>query len=76
MRKVAGNEPAGTLVRQYYGGLNRTPRGERGRWGLRWSTSPEPLQRGHLPQPSSASRFTAGAFGFFDLIQWRERPER
>ena len=27
-------------------------------------------------QSSSASRFTAGAAGFFDLIQCRERPER
>jgi hypothetical protein len=28
-----------------------------------------------LDQSSSASRFTAGAFGFLLLIQWRERPE-
>jgi hypothetical protein len=27
------------------------------------------------PQPSSASRFTAGATGFLLLIQWRERPK-
>jgi hypothetical protein len=27
-------------------------------------------------QSSSASRFTAGAAGFFDFIQCRERPER
>jgi hypothetical protein len=26
-------------------------------------------------QSISASRFTAGAFGFFDLIQCRERPD-
>jgi hypothetical protein len=30
-----------------------------------------PVQR---PQASSASRFTAGSFGFFDLIQCGERP--
>src|SRR5262245_34796610 len=29
-----------------------------------------------LPQSSSASRFTAGAFGFFILSQSGERPER
>src|SRR5207253_2557664 len=29
-----------------------------------------------LPKSSSSSRFTAGAPGFFDLIQSRERPER
>ena len=29
-----------------------------------------------LPQSSSASRFTAGAAGFFDLSQSRECPER
>src|SRR5262249_60696025 len=29
-----------------------------------------------LPQSSSASRFTAGCFGFLLLIQCRERPER
>jgi hypothetical protein len=29
-----------------------------------------------LPQPSSASRFTAGAAGFLLLIQFCERPER
>jgi hypothetical protein len=32
--------------------------------------------RRHRPQPSSASRFIAGASGFFDLIQSGERPER
>ena len=31
---------------------------------------------GREPQSSSASRFTAGAAGFFDLIQSGERPER
>jgi hypothetical protein len=30
----------------------------------------------HLPQSSSASRFTAGAFEFFILSQSGERPER
>jgi hypothetical protein len=30
----------------------------------------------HLAQSSSASRFTAGAAGFFILSQCRERPER
>jgi len=30
----------------------------------------------HPPQSSSASRFTAGAFGFLLLIQSRERPDR
>ena len=29
-----------------------------------------------LPQSSSASRFTAGCFGFLLLTQCRERPER
>jgi hypothetical protein len=28
------------------------------------------------PQPSSASRFTAGAFGFFTFTQCVNRPER
>jgi hypothetical protein len=28
-----------------------------------------------LPQSSSASRFTAGAAGFLNFSQWRERPE-
>jgi hypothetical protein len=32
-------------------------------------------QTAHRPQSSSASRFTAGAAGFFDLIQSCERPE-
>jgi hypothetical protein len=32
--------------------------------------------RASLPQSSSASRFTAGAFGFLLLIQCGERPER
>ena len=31
---------------------------------------------GHRPQSSSASRLTAGASGFFDLIQSGDRPER
>src|SRR5262245_48517010 len=35
--------------------------------------SPGPLAVGHLPQSSSASRFTAGAAGFFVLIQSGER---
>jgi hypothetical protein len=30
----------------------------------------------YRPQSSSASRFTAGASGFFDLSQSGERPER
>jgi hypothetical protein len=30
---------------------------------------------GHLPQSSSASRFTAGACGFLLFIHWSERPE-
>ena len=30
----------------------------------------------HRPQSSSASRRTAGAFGFLTFIQWGERPER
>jgi hypothetical protein len=30
----------------------------------------------HRPQSSPASRLTAGAAGFFDFIQCRERPER
>jgi hypothetical protein len=34
-----------------------------------------PDQRLANVQAISASRFTAGAFGFFDLIQWRQRPE-
>jgi hypothetical protein len=29
-----------------------------------------------LPQSSSASRFTAGAFGFLTFTQCGERPER
>jgi hypothetical protein len=29
-----------------------------------------------LPQSSSASRFTAGAFGFFIFSQSRDRPDR
>jgi hypothetical protein len=33
------------------------------------------LLLGHLPQSSSASRFTAGACGFFDFTQCGERPE-
>ena len=39
---------------------------------------PIPAGRSHrsLPQSSSASRFTAGAFGFLHLSQSRERPER
>jgi hypothetical protein len=31
--------------------------------------------RPYLPQSTSASRFIAGAFGFFDLIQCNDRPE-
>jgi hypothetical protein len=34
------------------------------------------LATSHLAQSSSASRFTAGAFGFFILSQSGERPER
>jgi hypothetical protein len=30
----------------------------------------------HLPQSSSASRFTAGAFGFLNLSQSGDRPDR
>jgi hypothetical protein len=30
----------------------------------------------YFPQSSSASRFTAGAFGFLTLSQCGERPER
>jgi hypothetical protein len=33
------------------------------------------LLAGHWLHSSSASRFTAGAFGFFDLIQCGDRPE-
>src|SRR5215831_7206074 len=36
----------------------------------------ERMSAGHLPQSSSASRFTAGAAGFFILSQSGERPER
>jgi hypothetical protein len=36
----------------------------------------ERMSAGHLPQSSSASRFTAGAFEFFILSQSGERPER
>jgi hypothetical protein len=36
----------------------------------------QPAQPLHWPQSSSASRFTAGAFGFLLLIQCGERPER
>ena len=32
------------------------------------------MSAGHLPQSSSASRFTAGAFAFFILSQSGERP--
>jgi hypothetical protein len=34
------------------------------------------LATSHFPQSSSASRFTAGAAGFFILSQSGERPER
>ena len=34
------------------------------------------MNAGHLPQSSSASCFTAGAFAFFILSQSGERPER
>jgi hypothetical protein len=34
------------------------------------------LTTAHLPQSSSSSRFTAGAFAFFILSQSGERPER
>jgi hypothetical protein len=38
---------------------------------------PDTLQRHlSLPQSSSSSRFTAGAFGFFIFSQSGERPER
>jgi hypothetical protein len=30
----------------------------------------------YRPQSSSASRFTAGAFGFLTLIQFGDRPRR
>jgi hypothetical protein len=36
----------------------------------------ERMSAGHLPQSSSASRFTAGASEFFILSQSGERPER
>src|SRR5262249_46809382 len=36
----------------------------------------ERMSAGHLPQSSSASRFPAGADGFFILSQSGERPER
>jgi hypothetical protein len=34
------------------------------------------MSASHLPQSSSSSRFTAGAFEFFILSQSGERPER
>jgi hypothetical protein len=44
------------------------------------NVNPLALRGGHrhfsLPQSSSASRFTAGASGFFDFSQSGERPER
>jgi len=36
----------------------------------------ERIGASHLPQSSSSSRFTAGAFEFFILSQSGERPER
>ena len=38
--------------------------------------APHASYRWRLPQSSSASRFTAGAFGFLTLIQCLERPDR
>ena len=34
-----------------------------------------PVGTRHLPQSSSASRFTAGAFGFLNLSQSGDRPD-
>jgi len=34
------------------------------------------MSANHLPQSSSSSRFTVGAFEFFILSQSGERPER
>jgi len=45
----------------------------------RQTNEPKQQQRAsdcHRPQSSSASRFTAGAFGFLTLIQCLERPDR
>jgi hypothetical protein len=38
------------------------------KWGA------DPVGSRSLPQSSSASRFTAGAFGFLNLSQYRDRP--
>jgi hypothetical protein len=50
------------------------------RWNSARPNTPVMAQRyrlppGHLPQSSSASRFTAGACGFLLLIQNGEPPE-
>ena len=44
---------------------------------LVFDAAPQPLDE-HVarPQSSSASRFTAGAFGFLLFLQWGERPEQ
>jgi hypothetical protein len=69
LAQIAAIDPAAT-----YRTLNEVP-------GLiRWrvaKTLPEIFTAGdHLPQSSSASRFTAGASGFLNLSQSGERPER
>jgi hypothetical protein len=59
------------VVNPSYGvarGLSRTT----ARFGRGWGAQ----KWRQLPQSSSASRFTAGAFGFLTLTQWGERPER
>jgi hypothetical protein len=46
-------------------------------WPMGRHTRPAAARRRHLrPQSSWASRFTAGAFGFFIFSQSRDRPDR
>jgi hypothetical protein len=64
----------GTVVKKSINPVYFTP--QAGNLFLIGVAAVEPAAMAHRPQSSSASRFTAGASGFFILSQSGERPER
>ena len=82
---VVSAAPGGGLATLHLRHLSAVPGRSYGEWILHSKLNLPALlaihsaalaPKGYFPQSSSASRFTAGAFGFLILSQSGERPER
>jgi hypothetical protein len=83
MQTLMNDQPQPARSRPQYDSSERRDRDHHG--GPKQALPERPLGRERhfsgylalcLPQSSSASRFTAGAFGFLTLTQSGDRPER